>query len=84
MSLEVKALKEPFLKNVVFYHKPSVITRLDTICDVSHISRSEVMRLLVDAFLNNDEFQEEILKKILNNEEVVSILQKTIRGVSNG
>ena len=83
-DLEVKELKEAFAKNVVFYHRPSVITRLDTICGVSHIGRSEVIRLLVDEFLNNDELQETVLRKILNNDEVVSILQKTLRGVSNG
>ena len=83
-DLEVKEAKEAFVKNVVFWHRPSVVTRLDTVCRVSHVGRSEVLRLLVDAFLNNDEFQEKILRKILNNEEVVSILQKTIRGESNG
>lgn len=59
--------KETFAKIISFWHKPTVIKGLDTICDVSHIDRSEVLRLLVDLFLNDNDFQERVLRGLKNN-----------------
>jgi len=66
--------KETMAKLVNFWAKPSIIKRLDTICSVSNVDRSGVLRLLVDLFLNDNEIQEKVLKEILNNDEIVSIL----------
>ena len=65
--MEVTESKETFAKNVNFWSKPSIITRLDTICSVSHVERSEVLRLLVDLFLNDQALQERVLEGLKNN-----------------
>ena len=58
--------KETMRKMVSFWARPTVITRLDTICDVSHVDRSEVLRLLVNLFLNDNDFQERVLRGLNN------------------
>ena len=65
-KLEVREPKETFAKNVNFWVRPSTISRLDTICGVSHIQRSEVLRLLVDFFVNDLALQEKVLRGVKN------------------
>lgn len=70
MSFQVPKWEEPkeiMAKKVCFWHKPYVIKRLDTICDISHVDRSKVLRLLVDFFLNDIEFQDRVMEGIKNN-----------------
>lgn len=66
--------KETMAKIVSFWHKPLIIKRLDTICSISHIDRSEVLRQLVSLFVNDNNLQEKVLKGILNNDEIISTL----------
>jgi len=81
---EFESPKETMAKLVNFWAKPSIVNRLDTICSISRVDRSEVLRVLVNLFLNDNEFQETVLKEILNNDEVVSTLLKNLRGEKNG
>ena len=67
MSVEVVESKEKVAKIICFWHKSSVIERLDTICGLTHIDRSEVLRLLVDLFLNDVAFQDRVLEGVRNN-----------------
>ena len=67
MSIQIpKECKERFAKLITFWGKPTSITKLDTICSVSHVDRSQVLRLLVDLFLLDDSFQEKVLRGVRN------------------
>ena len=54
--------EETYSKNVVFWAKPHTITELDTICGLSHIDRSKVLRVLVGLFLTDQAFRERTLR----------------------
>ena len=58
--------KETFAKLVTFWARPSRVTKIDTICSVSHVERSQVLRLLLDLFLFDDSFQEKVLRGVSN------------------
>ena len=53
-------------KLVTFWHEPNVIERLDAVCSVSHAERSEVLRALVNLFLNDNALQERVLRGLQN------------------
>lgn len=70
MSFQVpteKELKETFAKMVSFWLKPSVLERFDAICSVGGADRSKALRLMVSFFLNDNAFQERILRGVKNN-----------------
>ena len=51
---------------ITFWIRSNALKRFDTICSVSHVDRSKVLRLLVDLFLNDDDFQERVLGGLSN------------------
>lgn len=59
--------KETFAKMVSFWLKPSVLSRLDMTCRLGRADRSKVLRLLVSLFLNDNDFQERVLRGLKNN-----------------
>lgn len=63
---EFREVREKTDKVVSFWHRRSVIARLDTMCSVSHVERSKILRSLVDLFLNDDDLQKRILEGINN------------------
>ena len=69
MSFQVPKFVEEkgtFDKMVSFWLRSTTLTRLDTVCSVSHVDRSKVLRMLVDLFLNDNDLQERILRGVRN------------------
>lgn len=58
--------KETMAKLVSFWAKPTAIKRLDTQCRINRVLRSDVLRLMIDLFLNDIEFQERVLGGLNN------------------
>jgi metal-responsive CopG/Arc/MetJ family transcriptional regulator len=67
MSLQINEPKETFAKNVVFWVRPSLVRRLDAICNSSHIDRSEVLRALVEVFVDDYTLQNRIMEIVRKN-----------------
>ncbi len=67
---EFEEPKEAYSKMVSFWLKASTLKRFDTRCRINRVDRSKVLRLMVNLFLLDNNFEMRVVEGIQNNGSV--------------